>query len=69
MAETYVKMPQDDYVAICNATRAKTGESGTLKSGQVAAKIASIETLSASVSGTTLILTGSASVSGGTLNL
>lgn len=69
MAETYVKMPQDDYVAICDATRAKTGESGALKSGQVAAKIAGIETLTASVSGTTLVLTGNASVSGNALNL
>lgn len=42
---TYVKMPQTDYVAIADATRAKTGESGTLTSGQVATKINSLVTV------------------------
>ena len=42
---TYVKMPQTDYVAIADATWAKTGESGTLTSGQVATKINSLVTV------------------------
>ena len=66
---TYVKMPQTDYVAIADATRAKTGTTGTLTSGQVAEKINGIETMTASVEGKTLVLTGNASVSGGTLNI
>ena len=36
---TYVKMPQDDYVDICDAVRAKTGGSALLKSGDVADEI------------------------------
>lgn len=42
---TYVRMPQADYVAICDATRAKTGEAGTLTSGQVATKINNLVTV------------------------
>lgn len=39
MPTVYVKMPQADYQDICNAVRAKTGESDLLKSGEVAGEI------------------------------
>ena len=42
---TYVKMPQADYVAICDAVREKNGESTTYVSGAVPSKIAALETV------------------------
>jgi len=46
MADTvYVKMPQADYVDICDAVREKTGESDNLKSGDIPAKIAALITV------------------------
>ena len=45
MPETYVKMPQADYVAICDAVRSKNGESGTYVSGTVPTKINTLDTV------------------------
>ena len=42
MSTTYVKMPQDDYVDICDAVREQTGETGTYKSGDLPEKILGI---------------------------
>lgn len=68
MAEnTYVKMPQADYVAIADAIRAKTGGSAPLTSGAAASAIEGLSNMAASVDGTKLVLTGPAAVSGGTL--
>ena len=39
----YVVMPKEDYQAICDATRAKTGTTDLLKSGEVANKINEIK--------------------------
>lgn len=39
----YVIMPGTDYQAICDATRTKTGDTGKLKSGEVAAKITGLK--------------------------
>ena len=38
----YVLMPGADYLALCNAIRAKTGKTETLKSGDLAAEVESI---------------------------
>ncbi|MCH5298004.1 MAG: hypothetical protein J1E85_10105 [Ruminococcus sp.] len=40
----YVVMPKNDYASICNATRAKTGGTELLKSGEIASEIEKIET-------------------------
>ena len=45
MPETYVKMPRTDYVAICDAVRAKNGESGAYVSGTVPTKISALDTV------------------------
>lgn len=55
---------------IADAIRAKAGTSDTYLPSEMPAAITGIKTLSATVSGTTLILTGNgASVSGTTLNV
>lgn len=46
MADTvYVKMPQTDYVAICDAIRDKNGEEDTYTSSEAAEAIAALTTV------------------------
>lgn len=66
----YVFTDKQNYEDIADAIRAKAGTVEKFLPSEMPAAIAGIKTLSATVSGTTLILTGNgASVSGTTLNV
>lgn len=63
-----VTLTESSLENIADAIRAKLGVQTTYKPGEMAAAIQSIPTLTATVEGSTLILTGSAvSVQSGTL--